>query len=137
MREALKKSSRENLQTVILSEQEFTRARIEEHELKLNHQFFDIAFIEKIDDRYAVYGLYDTEEEALFSYLLKKIKRHSNDKKAVPFAALAFLSLTFLPTSFKLSIPSAVSVAPTYDYSLAYTSVHLPKEVPPPDLRIV
>lgn len=112
MKAKLKELPAEKLELIKLSSIAFKKARVDEHEIKVNGKMFDISRIEKSGDSYFVYCLHDKAEDGLLAFLDKILSTPLKDKKA-PSQVLKFTSLTFIlpasnnPLQDRSIVPSA------------------------------
>jgi len=97
MRAALKDLSREKLDKFSMSQEEFKKVLVDEHEIKVEGSMYDIASIEQDHQLIIVYALHDEAEDNLLSFLDEIAKRPMQDKKSPPSQILQFIALTFLP----------------------------------------
>lgn len=132
MRLALKTKPAEELDVLELSAVEFQRARVDDHEIKVNGKMYDLARVEKKGDRLMVYCLHDKAEDNLLSLLDSILKNASKDKKPVPGSGLSFL-LAFIPvTSPEVALFLFSPVAPGTLYLDSFLEISRTVLGPPP-----
>jgi hypothetical protein len=100
MREQLKYLPEEQLTRFYLTAEEFRKARVEDHEIKISGKMYDIARISEQGNRIMVLALHDEAEDNLFAFLSEIVSRSAKDKKPVPVQIEQLLTLHFLPVSF-------------------------------------
>lgn len=121
MREQLKHKPDEELTLLTLTSQEFRKAKVDDHEVKVNGKMYDIARIFVKNDKVLVYALHDEAEDNLLALLNEMVKRSSNDKKPVPSQLIQLLTLIFVPVE-SLSLQNSSTI---FIYSTAYSETLL------------
>ena len=131
MRAKLKELPPDELDLLILSPSEFEKAKVEEHEVKVNGKMYDIARVEIQGDKVLVHCLHDASEDDLLAFLDKILSLPLKDK-SVPTGVLQFLSLNYLPTHWSFSMPEfliAQSFTPYAEIASQFASAEI---TPPP-----
>lgn len=90
----------EELELIILTPEEFKQARVEEHEIKVNSNMFDVARVVEKDSKLFVYGVYDEDEDNLLSFLNAVVNNLQNDSAQTPPSISLFSVLHYLPVQF-------------------------------------
>ncbi|HRJ30613.1 MAG TPA: hypothetical protein PLV21_01520 [Cyclobacteriaceae bacterium] len=123
----------EDLELIILTPEEFKRARVEEHEIKVDGNMFDIARIVEKDLKLYVYGVYDEDEDNLLSVLDAVLNNLQNDSAQTPPSFSLFSVLHFLPVQFEYSLTSLPerSLSHTY-YTTSFFNFFAIIDSPPP-----
>jgi hypothetical protein len=106
MRVVLTSLPDDKLQVLILKNEEFHLARVNEHELKIQGKMFDMARIRIADDRVLVYGVYDEAEDNLLVFIETVLQNLQQDAAGAPGVIAHFCTLPFL------------LVADSYDFSV-------------------
>jgi hypothetical protein len=132
MREQLKHIPDEELTLLTLSPEEFRKAKVDDHEVKVNGRMYDIARIVVQKDTILVYALHDEAEDNLMALLNEMVKRSSKDKKPVPSQLIQLLSLIFVPVDSQVLQNSAVVFTHATAYSETLLSLYSVIESPPP-----
>jgi hypothetical protein len=96
----------EELELIILTPEEFERARVEEHEIKVDGNMFDIARVIDKESRLFVYGVYDENEDNLLSFLNAVLNNLQNDPTQTPPSFSLFSVLVYLPAQFEYTLTS-------------------------------
>ncbi|MBX2961300.1 MAG: hypothetical protein KF687_02240 [Cyclobacteriaceae bacterium] len=110
----------EDLELVILTPAEFKQARVEEHEIKVDGNMFDIARVVEKDSKLYVYGVYDEDEDNLLSLLNAVVNNLQNDSAQTPPSFSFFSVLQYLPVQFDYhltSLPEKSLSRPYYNKS--------------------
>lgn len=123
----------EDLELIILTPEEFKRARVEEHEIKVDGNMFDIARIVEKDSKLYVYGVYDEDEDNLLSVLDAVLNNLQNDSAQTPPSFSLFSVLHFLPVQFEYNLTSLPerSLSHTY-YTTSFFNFIAIIDSPPP-----
>ncbi len=133
MRALLATLPEEELELIVLTPEEFKRSHVEEHEIKVNGNMFDIARIIEKDSKLFVYGVYDDDEDNLLSFLNAVVNNLDNDTNPVPPGVVLFCVWHALHPQFHFV---ADQPAVQLKYFTAYHAVaylfNLPIESPPP-----
>jgi hypothetical protein len=132
MRAQLKKRSLSQLECIILTDEEYRKVKVEEHELKINGRMFDIAQVNKADNVVWVYGLYDAKEDSLLA-LMDDVLTKPVDNRHVPAQVFDFLSWTYvIPQAADFSV-THVSACPNTVYREAYREPVAAEFIQPPE----
>ncbi len=132
MREQLKHIPDEELTLLMLTREEFQKAKADDHEVKVSGKMYDIARIVANDDQVLVYALHDEAEDNLLALLNEMVKRSSKDKKPVPSQLIQLITLIFVPVESQVLQNSSVAFihhTPYRETSLAFYSMI---DSPPP-----
>lgn len=123
----------EDLELIILTPEEFKRARVEKHEIKVDGNMFDIARIVEKDSKLYVYGVYDEDEDNLLSLLNAVLNNLQDDSTPTPPSISLFSVLHFLPTQFDYSLTALPekSLRLTY-YNKSFVNFVSTIDSPPP-----
>jgi len=111
----------QDLELIILTPEEFKRARVEEHEIKVDGNMFDIARVIEKDSKLYVYGVYDEDEDNLLSLLDAVLNNLQNDSAQIPPSFSLFSVLHFLPVQFEYgltALPEKTSPSTYYNESM-------------------
>jgi hypothetical protein len=119
MRAKLKNLPPEYLELIQLTLTDFEKAKVEEHEIKVEGKMYDIAWTETTADSASVYCLHDAAEDDLLAFLDKILSLPLKDKNA-PAGVLQFLSLNYLPAYWMFMDP----IFSATEANTAYTEVH-------------
>lgn len=132
MREQLKALPDHELTVFTFTQEEFRKARENDHEVKVNGKMHDIARIVLEDNKLLVYALHDEAEDNLLSFLNDMVKRSSSDKKPIPSQLVQLLTLQFISIESQLPQNTSVAISHSSVY-LSYRSSHTPIiDSPPP-----
>ena len=123
----------EELELIILTPEEFKRARVEEHEIKVDGNMFDIARVVEKDSKFYVYGVYDEDEDNLLSLLDAMLNNLQNDSAQTPPSFSLFSVLHFLPVQFDYHLTTLPekSLSQTY-YNKSFVNFISAIDSPPP-----
>lgn len=132
MRASLKAMPEESLTKLVLTEPEFSKSRVEEHEIKVNGRMYDIARVQFDNGNVTVWCLHDEAEDNLLAFLDAVSNRAHRDSNPVPASIQKFLSLTFLVPVFRFSFLSTVISKSETAYQLRFYSTWLTVHSPPP-----
>jgi hypothetical protein len=132
MRAQLKNLPADQLQCIKLSNEEYKKAKVEEHEVKVDGKMYDIARIQFKADTVFVYGIHDRAEDSLLAFLDKILSLPLKDKSA-PNQVLKFTALTFIvPVIFQHNISRCIIPIEETAYLLSdSTFIQLPDSPPP------
>jgi len=108
MRAELALKPDEQLTLLTLSDDEYRKAKINDHEVKVNEKMYDVARISVKDGKVLVYALHDEAEDSLLALLNEIVKRSSNDKKPIPSSLLGLMHIIYLTQ--ECIVPLAASV---------------------------
>jgi len=132
MREELKHKPDEHLTLLTLSADEYRKAKVNDHEVKVNGKMYDIARIVVKDKKVLVYALHDEAEDNLLALLHEMVTRSSKDKKPVPSQLIQLLTLQFVGVENKVPALTGADVAHTTPYCISFCSFIPGIESPPP-----
>src|SRR5688572_20541555 len=104
MRAKLKELPSEELELIILSPAEYQSAKVEDDEIKVDGNMYDIAWVEIKEEKVFVHCLHDSAEDNLLAFLNKILSQPLKDKD-VPTGVLQFWSLNFLPSNWSFYTP--------------------------------
>jgi len=132
MREQLNHLPDDQLTLLTLTTEEYQKAKVDDHEVKVNGKMYDIARLTVQKDKVLVYAIHDAAEDDLLSFLDEIVKRSTNDKKPVPSQLVQLLTLIFLPTENQLPVNSSVAFIHATKYTLSYLAFARLIDSPPP-----
>lgn len=132
MRAALKTMPEERLTKLVLTESDFFRSKVEEHEIKIDGRMYDIARLQYAGGKVIVWCLHDEAEDNLLAFLDAVSNRAHQDSTPVPQSILQFLSLTFLVPEFQLPLSYTAAAKTETTYRLPVYSILVPIQSPPP-----
>lgn len=132
MRLALKAKPAEELEVLELTVDGFQQARVDEHEIELNGNMYDIARIEKQGNHLVIYCLHDEAEDNLLSLLDSMLKNASKDKKQAPVSGMLFLLAFVAKTNLQLPALSSFASHPCTFYSISLMETTRTVLGPPP-----
>jgi hypothetical protein len=132
MREQLKLLPEEELTLFVFNAEEFRKAMVNDHEIKVAGKMHDIARIENMEGKLHVYALHDEAEDNLLAFFSEIASRSAKDKKPVPAQLFKLLSLQFVKS--ELSYPSSIKAHVIHhtDYRKSLISFDRVIESPPP-----
>lgn len=126
----------EDLELIILTPEEFKRARVEEHEIKVDGHMFDIARVVEKDSTLYVYGVYDRDEDNLIVFLDAVLNKAQADTRSLPQVIIKFITLIFIIPDSDFTIGSTlISTAITTHCIVPYESLRSLIS-PPPKARL-
>jgi hypothetical protein len=132
MREHLKTLPDHELTVFTFTKEEFSKAKENDHEVKVNGMMHDIARIVIKDNKLLVYALHDKAEDNLISFLDEMVERSSNDKKPIPTQLLNLLSLQFIKNEMPLAYPFQIFVVHQTCYTAPASNFIPLIDSPPP-----
>jgi hypothetical protein len=132
MRSELRNRPAEKLQVLILTKSDFEKAKAGDDEIKVNGKMYDIARVERKNQRVTVYCMQDGAEDNLLSFLDEVLKNASRDKKSVPSGVFAFISQADIPLVVCLSQNNFKQVKACTAYLLPSSNFHPQLQSPPP-----
>ena len=123
----------EELEILVMRQEDFNKARVEEDEMEVLGKMYDIARIKESGDTVIVYALQDAAEDNLLAFMDGVVKRPLQDKTSPPAQILQFISLTFLPPAQQplFFLEACAVTADTY-YFFSDFCCPLSIESPPP-----
>jgi len=132
MREQLKHLPDNQLTLLTLTTEEYHKAKVEDHEVKVNGKMYDIARVIIHKDRVLVYAIHDEAEDNLLSFLDEIVKRATNDKKPVPSQLGQLLTLIFIPTDNQLPVNNSIVLIHATKYTKSFLAFDRLIDSPPP-----
>jgi hypothetical protein len=132
MREQLNHLPDDQLTLLTLTTEEYHKAKVDDHEVKVNGKMYDIARVIFHKDNVLVYAIHDEAEDDLLSFLDEIVKRSANDKKPLPSQLVQLLTLIFLPTENQLPVNSSVAFIHATKYTQSYLAFARLIDSPPP-----
>lgn len=132
MREQLKTLPDHELTMFTFTQEEFRKAKENDHEVKVNGKMHDIARIVLKGEKLLVYALHDEAEDNLLSFLHEMVKRSSNDKKPVPSQLIQLLTLQFISAETRLPQNTFVTIHHSSFYLTPLSSRATTINSPPP-----
>lgn len=97
MRSQLRYLPAEQLQIIKLSFSAYQKARVEDDEIEVDGEMYDIARVDQSQDSVVVYCIHDEAEDNLLSFLDTVLKNASQDKKPIPSGLFTLLEMDALP----------------------------------------
>ncbi len=138
MEERIAGNDDEQLETLVLSLQDYENAKIDEHEIRIDGKMYDVAFIELHGESVIVHCIHDTEEENLFAELEKFIeKQHHNSsatRNSLAFQFIQLLTISFLQVENEQLLISVSYQSFTHRFTSPLLSHPLTIEPPPPKM---
>jgi hypothetical protein len=133
MRALLATLPEEELELIILTPEEFKQARVEDHEIKVNGNMFDIARVVEKESKLFVYGVYDEDEDSLLSFLNAVVSNLQKDSSQTPPSFSLFSLLHYLPVQFDYNLTAlpSKSLSPTF-YNYSFVDFISVIDSPPP-----
>ncbi len=132
-REQIKRLPDDALQILKLTASEYQKARVDEHEVKVDGKMYDISRVEIKDNSVWVYCLHDADEDNLIALLAKVISVPLKDKSSMPVSILQFLSLSFITSNHTIDFyNSSKIVVPKTGYQLPLSTYVQSINLPPP-----
>jgi hypothetical protein len=132
MREQLKSLPDHELTLLTFTKEEFQKAKLNDHEVKVKGEMHDIARIVLKGEKLLVYAIHDEAEDNLLSFLDEMVKRSANDKKPVPSQLVQLLTLQFISVETRLPQNTFVTIHHSSFYLLALSSRATRIDSPPP-----
>lgn len=132
MREQLKTLPDEELTKFIFTEAEFRKAKVDDHEFKVDGKMHDIARLERKGDLIQVYAMHDEAEDDLLAFLSEVTSRSAKDKKPVPSQLVKLISLQFIKSEILLNSISNKLIVHHTNYSAHESNVIRFIDSPPP-----
>ncbi|MEQ1586179.1 MAG: hypothetical protein ABL895_09895 [Cyclobacteriaceae bacterium] len=132
MREQLKTLPDHELTLLTFTQEEFRKAKENDHEVKVNGKMHDIARIVMQGNKLLVYAIHDEAEDNLLSFLDEMVKRSTNDKKPVPSQLVQLLTLVFISDENQLPVNSSIELIHATDYTKSFPSFDSVIDSPPP-----
>lgn len=137
MRARLKGLSPEELELIILSPEEYQSVKVEEDEIKVDGNMYDIAWVEEENQTVRVFCLHDKGEDNLLAFMNKILTVPLKDGK-VPHQILKFISLSFIvPSVFRWNESSSHLSELFTDYRFCLFSFFPSIDSPPPQLSML
>lgn len=109
MREELKRKPNEQLSLLTLSPDEYRKAKVNDHEVRVNEKMYDVARIVVKNGKLLVYAIHDEAEDNLIVLLLVMVKRSAKDKKPIPSSLLGLLHIIYLMQETIMPIAKSVN----------------------------
>lgn len=122
----------QELTRILLTREDFNKAKVDDHEVKLNGKLYDIARIEWNTDTVLVFAKHDQAEDNLLSFLQEMLHQSSNDKNQVPVQLIQLITLHFILFENQLPLNSCVFIAHRSSYEVNVFNCSLRIESPPP-----
>jgi hypothetical protein len=132
MRQQLKYLPQDQLARFELTQQQYGRVRVDEHEIKVDGKMYDIARIEKAGNHLVVYAMHDQAEDDLLAFFNEIFERAYSDKGKTPSGLTAFMSLNFLIEQNLVIQTQEVLVTHCTAFINRENSVVLGPDAPPP-----
>jgi len=131
MRVKLKELPSEELELITLSAEQYQKAKVEEHEIKVKGKMYDIARMEKQGDMLLVYCIHDKAEDNILAFLDKILSSPLKDK-SIPTGVLVFFSLNYLPVFWDFLTPEFSAAQSCTAYAEITPQYISAKIIPPP-----
>lgn len=131
MRLKLKAFPEEKLELIKLSAAEYQKAKVEDHEIKVDGKMYDIARVEKQEEQIFVYCVHDAAEDNLLAFLDKILSLPLKDKN-IPSDVLQFFSLNYLRTQWSFFTPEFYISQAFTPYAETLSQFTSAKITPPP-----
>lgn len=133
MRALLATLPQEELELIILTPKEFKQARVDDHEIKVHGNMFDVARVVEKESKLFVYGVYDEDEDNLLSFLNAIVNNLQNDSTQTPPSISLFSILQYLPVQFEYSFnPLPVKSSSLTFYNKSFVDFISTIDSPPP-----
>ena len=117
MREQLKYLPEDQLQVLNLSHAEFLKARVEEHEVKVNGRMYDIARIETRGERVTVFCVHDELEDNFLALFGDLVSKPIGDTSSIPATVVQFIDLNFVFEGSAITFKNSfVKITPCFIY---------------------
>lgn len=111
---------------------EFRKAKVDDHEVKVEGRMYDIARIEFFNHRVVVFAKHDAAEDNLLWFFNEVFARSWNDDQTSPTSLTHFISLTFIVescTMLKIELQKDIHHTVMRE---SYYSIDCSLESPPP-----
>lgn len=123
----------DQLTHLVLTADDFNKARVDDHEVKVDGRMYDVARIRVENDTIHVYAVHDQSEDSLLGFLDTALGRLQNDTAQLPGSLIHFSLLQYIPVDFKLTISAGQSEnIRSSVYQVLYSSIERPVDSPPP-----
>jgi len=132
MREQLKYLPDDQLTLLKLTPEEFKKAKVDDHEVKVEGKMYDIARTTITKHHILVYAVHDEAEDNLLSFLDEILKRSSTDKKPVPSQLEELITLIFIPAENQLPAACSMDLIHSTHYSKTFLAFDRIIDSPPP-----
>jgi len=132
MREQLRTLPDHELTLLTLSESDFKKAQVDDHEVKVDGKMYDIARIETRKGKVFVFAKHDEAEDNLLSFVQEILNRSANDKKPVPNQVIQLLTLDFVLIENEFPQNSSVYIRHASVYVRAFYGNPSLIDAPPP-----
>jgi hypothetical protein len=133
MRDLIAKTPKGSLTRISLTISEFKKAKIEDNELLLNGEMFDVAYFEVDQSGVIVYGLFDVRENELLNSLRGQSSRQTQNETSSQVIT-RFLALNYLVEYFLLPDNESLQRLIQFDSrSAMYETLEQPITCPPPE----
>jgi hypothetical protein len=127
----LKELPKESLVKIILSNEEYRKARVEKNEISIKGKMYDVAYATIQKDRIIIYAQADEFEDELLA-LLDSIFATPIHKQQIPSQVLDYLSLVFVPASFHFNAPFYKKETTLTQYFFSAQECIKSNNIPPP-----
>lgn len=134
MREQLKTLPEQELTLLTLTESDYKKVKVDDHEVKVEGKMYDIARIERRNGRVLVFAKHDEAEDNLLSFVQEILHRSASDKKPVPHSVIQLLTLDFVLIENELPKNCSVSITHASGYSKALYNYFPRIDSPPPQV---
>jgi hypothetical protein len=134
MRAELRDYPVEKLQRIILSQQQYQKAKNDEGEIEWQGFMYDVGRAETRGSEVTVFALRDEAETNLLAFIDRIVEMTNRDEQSPPSALIQYLSLHF--TVPDVSIPTPLCQVPKSEYKIFptefFSSLTLEVQAPPP-----
>lgn len=132
MREQLKTLPDHELTLLTLSESDYKKSKVDDHEVKVEGKMYDIARIERKNGTVLIFAKHDAAEDNLLSFLQEVLHRATTDKKPLPHRFIQLLTLQFILVENEFPKNTSVSVMHATSYTNALYAYSTRIDSPPP-----
>ena len=133
MRSKIKTLPADQLDIVTISKTEYRNSLRGDDEIEVNGKMYDIARVEINSDHIIIYGLHDSSEDNLFSFLDQVLKNATQDSQQASSTLFQFNFLSFvLPSDYSVENLSVFIFRPFTSYLIGESSFITTLGTPPP-----
>ncbi len=135
MREHIQTLPNDQLSQFSFSVEVFNRARVDDHELKIDGKMYDIVRVKTEGNQVHVFAMHDASEDSLLGFLDATLKRLEADATQPPGSIMYFTLLAYTPVQidFQFSSP-LISKIIFSEFTLDTPGITLPIDSPPPKI---
>ena len=99
-RAALQRLPKNELTHFVFTNSEFKNVKIDDHEIQVNGNMYDIAFTENNSGKVHVYARHDVAEDNLLAFMQTIVNRIDHDNQKPEISFIQYLSLIFTAPEF-------------------------------------